>query len=100
MASMSLRRIVGARAVDGLDELASDGRQVEVEEVRVRPLQVVHQGGEREVVLLAAVRVGLVADEVGYGQKGLVVHPLCLADVLHRTVAEAQRQAEAAHHHQ
>lgn len=84
------RYVFRTRAVDGFDELAADGGQVEVEEVGVCPLQVVHQGSEREIFFLVAIGVGFVADEVGHGQKGAVVHSLCLADIFYRLVAEAQ----------
>ena len=48
--------------------------QVEVEKVGVCAFQIIHQCRNREMNHCPTVRVLLLADEIGYGEEGAVVH--------------------------
>lgn len=81
--------IVCTGTIDGFDEFAADGRQVEVEEIRVGTLQIIHKGGNGKVTFIAAVRVLFFADKVGYGEECGAIYALRFADVLHALVSES-----------
>ena len=91
--------VVRLRAVDGFDEFAADAGQVEVEEIGMGAFQIIHEGGDGEVVLLSGIGILFLADKVGHGKEGRAIYTLRLADVFHILVSESQRQPEAAHHH-
>ena len=74
-------------SIDGFDEFAADGRQVEVEEICVGTLQIIHKGGNGKITFIAAVRVWFFADKVGYGEECRAIDALCFADVLHALVS-------------
>ncbi|MBQ7997892.1 MAG: hypothetical protein IJ296_01010 [Bacteroidales bacterium] len=88
------RKVVFARAVDRLNEFATDVGQIETQEVFVRLLQIPRQRSERDGVIV----IGAIRYEVDHFQKGRLIHAVHLADLADRLVAKSQRDAEASHH--
>jgi len=88
---------VAAGEVDGLEQLAADARQSEIDEVAVGVLQIGDEG--RYVHLLdhlADACMGRVLDVVDDGEERADIHSGGTAGGTHRLVAEAEFNAEAA----
>ena len=92
--------LVACRTVDGLDELAADGRKPELHEIIVRTAQISHQGRERQRVH----RVGHIdrppvgADKIHHRQESGCVHARRLARLGHRVVAKSQAESKPTDH--
>lgn len=88
--------IIGAGTVDGLDELAPDRREHEVQIVGVRALQILHHPFGADSAYVGHT----VADEVGHGEKRMGVYPGAFTHLADTRVAESERDAETADYHQ
>ena len=89
-------RHVAQRAVHGLDELAPDGRQAEIEKITVRVVEVVGQRAHRHPLVRHAA-LARVHEHVHHGQKGRRIDPVRSAHLGDGFVAEAEGDAETAH---
>ena len=85
---------VVAAAVDGLDQLAANARQPEIEEIVVGIAQIAHQRSDRNSTGIGSFSVDM---RIDHGQERPGVDPAVAADFADRLVAEAQRDAETAH---
>ena len=85
-------------AIDGIDELASDAGQLEVEEETVAVAQIVQQGLDIEGAVLVVRWSKPLADEVADSNEGIDIHVVSRANLLDALVAEAQRNTKTAHH--
>ena len=78
-----------------LFKFAADGRQLEVEEIPVRCLQVCQQGLYGNPFVSTFRRIA-VDEEVHHGEEGMAVHILAAAHFADRLVTESQTDAEGA----
>ena len=76
-------------------QLPTDKRQLEVEEISMTRLQIVHQGLNTD--LLVGLKLAITVDGiVNHRQKSIGIYIIILTSLLHRLVAKAQTDTEAA----
>ena len=93
--------IVGTGAVDGFNQFATDGRQVEIEKIEMCPLQIIHKRRQRKIIAVTiAISIRFPTDKIDHSQERAAVHPLGFTDFFHIFIAETQGQTKTAHHHQ
>ena len=84
-------------AVDGFEQFAANGGELEGEEIIVRPFQVVGEALHRNVFEIHGGGVAVGMYVVGHGKEGGGVHARLVAHLLHCALSAAEGDAEAAH---